>query len=74
MKEIDLSKSVYHLTEEYPELIGILKEQGFLGVANAITRNTIGRVMTIPQGCRKMGKDLGEVVKVLEAAGFTVKK
>ncbi|MFH1646426.1 MAG: DUF1858 domain-containing protein [Chloroflexota bacterium] len=74
MKEIDLSKSVYQLTEEYPELIGILKEQGFLGVANAITRNTIGRVTTIPQGCQKQGKDLAEMVKVLEAAGFTVKK
>jgi len=29
MKEIDLKKSVYELTETYPELIGILKELGF---------------------------------------------
>ena len=50
-----------------------MKEQGFLGVANAVMRNTVGRVTTIPQGCQKMGKDLADVVKVLEAQGFTVK-
>ena len=73
MKEIDLKKSVHDLTEAYPELIDILKELGFLGVANAVMRNTVGRVTTIPQGARKMGKDLAEVIKVLESKGFTVK-
>ena len=73
MKEIDLKRNVHDLTGDYPELIAILKEQGFLGVANAVMRNTVGRVTTIPQGCQKMGKDLADVVKVLEAQGFTVK-
>ncbi|MEE8414389.1 MAG: DUF1858 domain-containing protein [Dehalococcoidales bacterium] len=73
MKEIDLDKSVYELTEAYPELIDILKGLGFLGVANAIARNTLGRVTTIPQGCQKQGQDLAVVVKKLEDAGFEVK-
>lgn len=73
MKEIDLKKSVYELTEAYPELIGILKELGFLGVANPVVRNTIGRVTTIPQGCEKQKKDLNEVIKKLQEAGFEVK-
>lgn len=73
MKEIDLKKSVYELTEAYPELIGILKELGFLGVANPVVRNTIGRVTTIPQGCAKQKKDLNEVIKKLQEAGFEVK-
>ncbi len=72
MKEIDLKKSVYDLTETYPELIHILKELGFLGVANPIVRNTLGRVTTIPEGCKKQGKDLNEVIKKLEEAGFRV--
>ena len=72
MKTIDLTKSIYELTEDYPELIEILKEQGFLGVANAVTRNTIGRITTIPQGAKKMGKDLDELVRLLEEKGFTV--
>lgn len=72
MKEIDLSKNVYELTEMYPELIPLLKEQGFLGVANPIARNTLGRATTIPKGCQKMGKDLEAVVEVLKAAGFDI--
>jgi hypothetical protein len=70
MKKIDLSKSLYDLTEEYPELILLLKEQGFPGVANPITRNTLGRMTTLPQGCEKQGKELKDVIKVLEEAGF----
>ena len=73
MKEIDLNKSVYELTETYPELIDILKELGFLGVKNPITRNTLGRVTTIPQGCKKMGRDLNEVIKILKEKGFDIK-
>jgi hypothetical protein len=49
MKELDFTKSVYDLTEQYPELIPILKELGFWGVVSQVTRNTVGRVMTLPQ-------------------------
>ncbi len=73
MKEIDLGKSVYELTEAYPELIDILKELGFFGVASAVARNTLGRVTTIPQGCQKQGQELVNVIKKLEDAGFVVK-
>ena len=73
MREIDLSKSVYELTEQYPDLIEIFKEMGFLGVKNPIARQTLGRVTTIPQGCRKMGKDLDEVIKLLREKGFEIK-
>lgn len=73
MKEVDLKKSVYELTETYPELIVILKGLGFLGVANAVLRNTIGRVTTIPQGCQKQGQDLADVTRKLEEKGFRVR-
>ncbi len=73
MKEIDLTKSVYDLTEQYPELIPILKELGFWGVVSQVTRNTVGRVMTIPQGCQKMGKNLDEVICVLKDQGFEIR-
>ena len=73
MKELDLKKSVYELTETYPELIGILKELGFLGVANPVARNTLGRMTTIPQGVEKMKQDLNKVIAKLKEAGFEVK-
>ena len=73
MKQIDLNKNVYDLTEQYPELIEILKEMGFLGLANPVMRKTMGKVTSIPQGCKKMGMDLDEVKKVLKEKGFEIK-
>jgi len=73
LKHIDLKKNVYELTETYPELIEILKEMGFLGVANPIARKTLGKETTIPQGCKKQGEDLDEVIKKLKELGFKVK-
>jgi hypothetical protein len=73
MKEIDLSRSLYDLTEQYPELIDILAGLGFLAVKNSITRSTMGRVTTIPQGCKKMGLDLDEVKRALKEKGFVAK-
>lgn len=73
MKEIDASLSLYELTQAYPELIGILKESGFAGVANPVVRNTLGRVTTLPQGCEKQGKDFNQVISKLEEHGFEVK-
>jgi uncharacterized protein len=72
MKEIDLKKTVYQLTEEYPELIMILKDMGFLGVSNPLVRKTLGRKMTIPEGSKKQQKDLDEVLQKLEEKGFKV--
>ena len=74
MKELDLKKSVYELTEAYPELIPVLKELGFMGVISPLVRKTIGSTTTIPKGADKQGKDLREVIRKLEAAGFTVKQ
>ncbi len=74
LKLIDLKKNVYELTETYPELIEVLKEMGFLGVANPIARKILGKVTTIPQGCKKQGKDLYEVIKKLKELGFEVKQ
>ncbi len=71
-KTIDLKKSVYQLTEEHPELVEILKDLGFLGLAHPLTRKTLGKVTTIPQGCRMQGKDLALIVDHLEAKGFHV--
>lgn len=72
MKKLDFKKNVYELTEEYPELINILKNYGFLGIANPVIRNTLGRITTIPEACKKQGKDLDEFVKKLKEEGFEV--
>jgi uncharacterized protein len=71
VKPIDLTESVYALTERYPELIDLLVGQGFLGVRNPVIRGTLGRKMTIPEGCRRQGKELGGLLWVLAEHGFS---
>jgi hypothetical protein len=73
LKELDLSATLYDLAEAYPELIDLLKDIGFFGVARPAVRNTLGRVTTLAQGCEKQGKDLTEVIATLEKHGFTVR-
>jgi len=72
MKRIDLQKSVFELTEEYPELVEILAELGFLGVKNPVARKTLGRMTTIPEGCRKQSVDLDDVLLQLRKNGFEI--
>jgi len=72
MKEIDLTKSIYQLTEEHPALIEILKELGFIGAALPVVRKTLGKKTTLPEGCSKQKKDMDTVIHHLESLGYTV--
>ncbi|MCR5415228.1 MAG: DUF1858 domain-containing protein, partial [Pseudobutyrivibrio sp.] len=49
-KIIDLTKSVYDLCQEFPEVKDIMLELGFKDITNPVALNTMGRVMTIPKG------------------------
>ena len=46
---------------------------GFAGVANPLVINTLGRMTTLPEGCKKQGKDLAEMIVALHEHGFEVK-
>lgn len=72
MKKININKTVYELTEEYPDLVDILYNLGFAGVKNPIVRKTLGRVTTLKQGIQKQKKNLNEVLEVLKQNGFEV--
>lgn len=72
MKMIDLSKSVYEITEEYPEIIEIMVGLGFTDMRNPIVRKTAGKIMTISLGCKMKGIPLEEVIAELEKAGYIV--
>ncbi|NOY10132.1 MAG: DUF1858 domain-containing protein [Spirochaetes bacterium] len=72
MKKLDPEKSIYELTEEYPELIGILKDIGFPGIKNPLVRKTVGKRMTLSGGCLRQGKNLDEVFEILSKSGFKI--
>lgn len=72
-RALDLDKTLYELTAQYPELIDILFDLGFAGVKNPAMRESHGRQMTVRAGCGHMGLDLARVAEALRAKGFTVK-
>lgn len=73
-KKIDLSKSVYELVREYPELAEVMAGMGFTEITKKLVLNSVGRVTTIPQGAKMKGFDLENVLKTLEENGFEVEQ
>lgn len=72
MKKLDLNQNILTLTEQYPELIELLKELGFTEITNPVMRKTAGRIMTIPKGCQMKGVNLDTVKGKLEEHGFII--
>ncbi len=71
-KELDLSKSVYALTKQYPELIGILEKLGFEDIGKKGRLLTVGKIMTIPKGAKMKDIPMAKVVMTLMNEGFTL--
>lgn len=71
---LDLRKSIYELTEAYPQLIDQLVALGFDQVTNPIVRKTVGKAMTLEKGCRMKGISLEDVQSKLEAWGYRIIK
>lgn len=70
MKQLDLSKSVYELGTEYPEIIEIMDSLGFSEIKKQPIFNTVGRMMTIPRGCKMRGIPVEKVIFALMEHGF----
>ena len=71
-KKLDLSKSVYDLVTEYPEVLDIMKELGFSEITNKVMLNSVGKIMTIPKGAKMKGVSMIDIVGAFMKAGFTL--
>lgn len=69
-KKLDLSKTVYELTKEYPELIGIMAELGFTEISKKTMLHSVGKIMTIPKGAKMKNISMMDVVTTLMSNGF----
>ena len=69
-KVISLNETIYELCTKYPEIKDILKDLGFVDIANPIMMNTAGRVMTIPKGAQMKNVDIEMIKEKLEENGF----
>ena len=69
-KKLDLSKTVFELTEQYPELIDIMAKLGFTEITKKPVLHSVGKIMTIPKGAKMKNISMMDVVSTLMANGF----
>ena len=69
-KKLDLNKTVFELTEQYPELIDIMTKLGFTEITKKPVLHSVGKIMTIPKGAKMKNIPMMDVVRTLMANGF----
>ena len=69
-KKLDLNKTVFELTQEYPELIQIMAGLGFTEITKAPMLHSVGKVMTIPKGAKMKHISMMDVATTLMGHGF----
>ena len=73
-KTIDLSKSVFELYKEYPDIVHIMKELGFESITNPGILNTAGRFMTIPKGASMKNIKMDRIIEAFQSKGYEIKE
>lgn len=71
-KAIDLSKTVYELSKEIPDIVEIMKDLGFENIVSPGMLTTAGRIMTIPKGAAMKGISMERIKEVFSQKGYTV--
>ena len=71
-KQIFLTKTVYELCNEYPELPELLAEIGFRDIVKPGMLATMGRFMTLPKGATAKKIDLNLIKQTLSEHGYNV--
>ena len=69
-KKLDFTKSVYELTQEYPELIDIMAGLGFTEITKKTVLHSVGKIMTIPKGAKIKNIPMMDVVTAFMSKGF----
>ncbi|XJS10023.1 DUF1858 domain-containing protein [Aerococcaceae bacterium WGS1372] len=70
---IDLTQSVYSLVEAHPDLLEILVDLGFTPLANETMRKTLGKNISLQQGCRFIKLNETDLINTLKWNGYIVK-
>lgn len=69
-KKLDLRKSVFELTCEYPEVAEIMAELGFSEVRKKSVLHSLGKVMTIPKGAKLKHIPMSAIISAFLTKGF----
>jgi len=73
-KVIDLSKSVYEICKNYPEVVDIMKDLRFESITAPGMLNTAGRFMTIPKGAAMKHIPMEKIKEAFAAKGYELKE
>lgn len=71
---IDLSKTVYEIYKEHPEITEILDGLGFHDIIKPGMINTAGRFMTIPKGAAMKKISMELIKQTLIQKGYEIKE
>lgn len=71
---IDLSKTVYEICIENPEVIDIMKDLGFEDIAKPGMLKTAGRFMTLPKGAALKKINFEKLQETLVNKGYQLKE
>ncbi len=71
-KTLDLTKTVYELCREDPDIVGIMREAGFHEVGDPVICATAGPFMTIPKGARLRRISLEKVLQLFRDRGYEI--
>lgn len=71
-RQIDISRSVYEICTENPDIIEIMKDLGFDSIANPGMLNTAGRFMTIAKGAAMKKIPMDRIKEKFEEAGYEI--
>lgn len=70
VKTINLSKSLYEICKENPEVVEIMKELGFEAISSPGMLNTAGRIMTIPKGAAMKNIPMEKITEAFSKKGY----
>ncbi|QOQ78631.1 DUF1858 domain-containing protein [Aerococcus urinaeequi] len=70
--QVDFNRPVKQVLDSYPELLDILVDLGFKPLANPAIRQSVGKVVTLKQGCKLINLPLEQLVNELQWNGYTV--
>ena len=71
-KQLDLSRTLFELSQDDPEILPIMVQAGFAEIAKPLMLSTVGRVMTIPKGAAMRGIPLNDVLSLFRAKGYQI--
>lgn len=73
-KIIDLNKTIFELSKEYPEISEIMSELGFKDITKPGMISAAGRFMTLTKGAAAKGIELEKIKQEFIHRGYEIKE